>query len=244
MNRFVEKELELAGGLVSGSKCKKVLKEPRTLFYLTKNLIKPTEAGNSPTMTKEMNLWIQQKLFWGNYLEDIILKGSEELNPSYGEIKTDKRSFQLSADPRYTGNIDGYVGKDIGHVDIIFENKNVQSKTKLPNRQDVLEQITKYEIQVRYYMWFFNAKKGILNLFFNGCTLVQEEIQRDVVWEMDFLMKTKRYMEAIEKNDISLIDWSTIENERQMPFNEITSWLEAEKRGKVKREDWNFGIEI
>ena len=218
---------------ISGSMVKRILEEPRTVlaerlgwqereapgdrldpkfeFWLEDECRKDSDC-NPPlapeprvkymqTYYKEM---INDKLEWGNLLEDKIIEGANLLK-GYN-IKIDKTTFQSIVDPIYTANIDGFEGGEtIEEADTIIEVKNIGGFAK----KEAIERraYEQYWPQLQYYMWFFNKQKGKYLFLFRGFQLKTVEIARDENFLEDMFNKIHIWQQALEQQNPDLITW-------------------------------------
>ncbi len=161
---------------ISGSQIGRVINEPKRLLYEKWGLIQKSIPGQhqfelppgSPekvpenlekffpkTLLEHMNItneWTRNLLLRGKYYEDPIIKMGVKLK-LIPPANVDKRSFQNIEQPRFTANIDGFVGKDINNIDELIE-------VKFTTSADLKEVQRRYIWQIRFYLWFFNVKKG------------------------------------------------------------------------------------
>ncbi len=156
---------------------------------------------------------LDQKLHWGNALEDAIITGYNKLRGL--DMKTDKRTFVSMWDKRLSANFDGFEGDMESGVEV----KNVgryrakwYAKGNTGAFEQRLEKSASYEIstlqatyqwQMVYYMWFFNWSHVRFLVLQDGCFAQDVIVERDMIKEDQMLAKIELFLEALDTRDPS-----------------------------------------
>lgn len=257
----IEEKEKLWKRNVSGSMVKNVLQQPKTTFLIKMGYIKEIKVGKSPLekVIPGFNRKSVEKTFWGNHLEEQILEGVNKFyyqNLDGKEIKFDKRTFRSNWKERITANIDGYTiqdrktstftknAPDIENIDMIIENKNMEAKGATEQDYNNILDVAmhRYEYQIRFYMWFFNAKRALLNVLINGYKIKQVIYPRNKEKEDEILDKVSRFLNIIDYYETNLatgsdeyetldeclafLDWTDGEAELGADFNALKLYLQ------------------
>ena len=199
---------------LSGSQIGRIFTEPEILVKEKLGLKEPIDLSKI--------YGVQEKLHYGTILEDFIIKEAiERSKPDnqfyeksyevFKEAQFDKTTFQSTNFLNRTANIDGYIGKSIDDMDYIIEVKN--------SVREIEDLFKTYQWQIRYYMWFFNVKKGAYLLYFkSGCKLEKYYIKRDMEIETFMLDKIAEIEENIKNKTIPAVKF---ENEKKLKISNL-----------------------
>lgn len=257
----IEEKEKLWKRNISGSMVKNVLKQPKTTFLIKMGYLKDIKVGQSPLerIIPGFNKKSIEKTFWGNQLEEQVLIGVNKMfyqNLGGKEIQFDKRTFRSNWKERITANIDGFIVKertvstfkknapDIENIDMIIENKNMEAKGNTEQDYNNLLDVAmnRYEYQIRFYMWFFNAKRGLLNVLINGWKIKQVIFIRNKQKEDNIVDKVSTFLNIIDfyetnlatgsdeyetlKECLNLLDWVDGSDELGADFNVLKMYLQ------------------
>ena len=169
--------------------------------------------------------FIEEKLEWGNLLEDTILK---EVVKNFDLKLTDNFKNTFNKDNTFYANIDGMADNEYGERFIIeIKNSEITDFDRLKET---------YKYQMAYYSYFFKIKKVIFAVLINGCKLRTEIIDFSDEWEFVERQLTdfNIYLEtgSIPKNKLI---WKRFFKEeiKTTDHDEILNWY-GENQDKIK----------
>lgn len=169
----------------------------------------------------------QMKIQSGDKFEQGIIELAKDYDVfeklGYDDFKIDKNPYYSEEDDRLVANIDGYLGKDINHIDYILEVKNTDQSitSKRPGKGvidtytnqikvlqdvDIDTMLRRYISQMIFYNYFFNVKKGsVFLLQFKGWKLVAIEVKRNKEVEgmiINYLKEVSKVLDNPELLDL------------------------------------------
>lgn len=175
----LEQKQDIWTNRMSGSQVKRVFSDALNLYKEKIGEKEPIDLSKTK---------VAERLEMGNIMEPIIVERAKDI---FGlDIKVDKDTFESTDDEWFTANIDGYIGTDINNISEIIEIKN----TTETNNEKL---VSRYRLQIAYYMWFFNAKSAKLIALKNGHELEAIHIARDEEFELEMLNKLHNFKDAI-----------------------------------------------